>query len=82
MRCPLSHPKISAALETDNLVVTSTDDDPNGSHIQIVVVSEKVVIISLLCLLIVPFMSLLNLEDTAMFFHIIFILHPFCGDNY
>lgn len=32
--------KISAALNPVKCVVTSTDDDPNGSHIQVTVVSS------------------------------------------
>lgn len=32
--------KISAALNPSKCIVTSTNDDPNGSHIQIVVVSD------------------------------------------
>jgi len=37
----LCRSKISAALETDEVVVKGAFDDPNGSHIAIEVVSEK-----------------------------------------
>mmetsp|Transcript_13025 Transcript_13025/g.38789 ORF Transcript_13025/g.38789 Transcript_13025/m.38789 type:complete len:116 (-) Transcript_13025:24-371(-) len=33
--------KITAALEPASLTITNTEDDPNGSHISIVCVSEK-----------------------------------------